>query len=70
MSLEGREPNNYFGGCLLQLAMDRRDRERELTSSLLSILCHGVLVVEQVKLGFTKLLANVEVSLATTFPFG
>lgn len=46
----------------MQLAMDRRDRERELTSSLLSSLCHGALVVEQVKLGFTKLLANVEVS--------
>jgi len=44
----------------VQLAMDRRGRERELTSVLLAGLVPAPLTHEQLALGFTRLLASVE----------
>ena len=44
----------------VQLAMDRRGRERELTSVLLAGLVPAPLTREQLALGFTRLLASVE----------
>jgi hypothetical protein len=49
-------------GCVCQLAMDRKDREREMASSLISQLCPDVISYDQLNVGFTKLLATVEVS--------
>ena len=45
----------------VQLAMERRGRERELTSVLLAGLVPAPLTREQLALGFTRLLASVEV---------
>ena len=42
------------------LALDRKDRERELTSALLVSLCPDVLPHEQIAQGFSRLLACVE----------
>ena len=47
----------------VQLAMDRRGRERELTSVLLAGLVPAPLTRDQLALGFTRLLASVEVPL-------
>lgn len=45
----------------VQLAMERRGRERELTSVLLAGLVPAPLTRDQLALGFTRLLASVEV---------
>ena len=45
----------------VQLAMERRGRERELTSVLLAGLVPTPLTRDQLALGFTRLLASVEV---------
>lgn len=47
----------------VQLAMDRHGRERELTSVLLAGLVPSPLTRDQLALGFTRLLASVEVPL-------
>jgi programmed cell death protein 4 len=44
----------------IQLAMDRKDRERELVSVLLATLPQGVVSQDQMAMGFTRLLASVE----------
>jgi hypothetical protein len=41
----------------VQLALDRRDREREMTSALLPALVPAVVSADQISLGFTRLLA-------------
>ena len=48
----------------VQLAMDRKDRERELTSALLAALSPQTISEDQMSLGFTRLLASVEVGVA------
>ena len=48
----------------VQLAMDRKDRERELTSALLAVLSPQTISEDQMSLGFTRLLASVEVGFA------
>ena len=45
----------------VQLAMERRGRERELTSVLLAGLVPAPLTRDQLALGCTRLLASVEV---------
>eukprot|EP00884_Botryococcus_braunii_P011677 jgi/Botrbrau1/2050/Bobra.0047s0026.4 len=52
--------HNIFIKHLIQLAMDRKDREREMASSLIRYLCPNAVNIDEVKLGFTKLLASVE----------
>ena len=44
--------------------MDRKDRERELTSALLAALSPQTISEDQMSLGFTRLLASVEVGVA------
>jgi hypothetical protein len=44
----------------VQLAMDRKDRERELVSALLPGLTPAVVPPEQAALGFTRLLAGLD----------
>ncbi len=44
--------------------MDRKDRERELTSALLAALSPQTISEDQMSLGFTRLLASVEVGFA------
>ena len=45
----------------VQLAIEGRDREREMMAVLLASLCPDVLSRDQVALGFTRLLACAEV---------
>jgi hypothetical protein len=47
------------------LAMDRKDRERELVSLLLADMYPNALPGDQLALGFTRLLACVEVCRAS-----
>ncbi|KAK9819246.1 hypothetical protein WJX81_007334 [Elliptochloris bilobata] len=51
---------NILVKLAVQLAMDRRGRERELTSVLLAGLVPAPLTRDQLALGFTRLLASVE----------
>lgn len=51
---------NIFVKQAVQLAMDRKDRERELTSALLAALSPQTISEDQMSLGFTRLLASVE----------
>ena len=53
----------------VQLGMDRRGRERELTSVLLAGLVPAPLTRDQLALGFTRLLASVEVPLPCLLPY-
>jgi hypothetical protein len=53
--------HSIFVKMLIQMAMDRNDREREMASSLLNDLAQGSVVSEeQLSLGFKKLLSSVE----------
>ena len=53
--------HSIFVKMLIQMAMDRNDREREMASSLLNDLVQGSVVSEeQLSLGFKKLLSSVE----------
>lgn len=51
---------NIFVKHAVQLALDRKNRERELVSQLLPALCPSTLPGEQLALGFTRLLAAAE----------
>lgn len=59
---ELQEPglHHLFVKRAVSLALDRSDRERELTAQLLSSLFPGLLTREQVALGFTMLLDSME----------
>ncbi|KAK9828666.1 hypothetical protein WJX72_001404 [[Myrmecia] bisecta] len=52
--------HHIFVKQAVSLAMDRTDRERELTSLLLVELSPAVIETDQLRLGFTRLLASVE----------
>jgi hypothetical protein len=53
--------HNVFVKHIITMSMDRKDRERELTSCLLSELCaNGVIPPDQAGLGFTRLLVGAD----------
>lgn len=53
--------HNVFVKYIIAMSMDRKDRERELTSLLLSELCaSGVIPPDQAGLGFTRLLVGAD----------
>ncbi|KAI7837239.1 hypothetical protein COHA_008927 [Chlorella ohadii] len=52
--------HNIFVKHAVQLAMDRKDRERELVSAALPDLVPRVISDDQVALGFTRLLAGID----------
>lgn len=49
---------------IVQLAMEAKDREREMTAKLLIALSDGIISTDQLALGFKRLLAFAEVTIS------